>query len=57
MAAVTEDHGVYNEPGDYFASDKYQNRPGRIRIWWYRRAIDKVNARVEALRRQARPTG
>ncbi len=53
MGAVADDHGVWEEPADYFASDQYQNRPGRLRGWLYRGIIGKVNARVEALRRQS----
>lgn len=50
MAAVTDDHGTWNDPADYFASSQYQNRPGPIRMWIYRQVIRRINTRVEWLR-------
>lgn len=50
MAAVTDDHGTWNDPADYFASRRYRNRPGPFRMWLYRRMIGGINARVETLR-------
>lgn len=50
MAAVTDDHGVWDDPGDYFASPLYQNRPGLLRMLAYRLMIGSVNGKVERLR-------
>ena len=50
MVAVTDDHGVWDDPADYYASDRYRNRPGVLRMWAYRRLIGGVNRRVDALR-------
>ena len=51
MAAVTSDHGVWDDPRDYHASPLYRNRPGLLRMLAYRLMIGGVNARVERLRR------
>lgn len=51
MAAVTDDHGVWDDPGDYYESPLYQNRPGLLRMLAYRLMIGSVNGKVERLRR------
>lgn len=53
MAAVTDDHGVWDDPADYYASPLYQNRPGPLRMLAYRLMIGNVNRRVERLRKRA----
>lgn len=53
MAAITNDHGVWDDPSDYYGSPKYRNRPGLLRLWAYRWMIGTVNARVADLRRRA----
>lgn len=50
MQAVTDDHGSWDDPADYYASPLYRNRPGALRLWVYRRMIAGINRRVEALR-------
>jgi hypothetical protein len=50
MAAVSEDHGTWEDPSAYYADTKYKNRPGRLRIWFYRRLIGGINRGVERLR-------
>lgn len=50
MAAVTDDHGTWDDPSAYYANAKYRNRPDGIRMWFYRHLIGGVNNRVEALR-------
>jgi transglutaminase-like putative cysteine protease len=50
MAAVSDDHGTYDDPAEYYASDKYQNRPSRLKLWLYRQLVDGINERVERLR-------
>ncbi|NDJ74909.1 MAG: transglutaminase family protein [Chloroflexi bacterium] len=50
MDAVTDDHGVWGDPADYYASDKYANRPNLAKLLAYRLMIGQVNGRVAALR-------
>lgn len=50
MAAVTDDHGTWDDPSEYYANSKYMNQPDRIRMWFYRQLIGGVNRRVEQLR-------
>ena len=50
MAAVTGDHGVWDDPSDYYASPLYQNRPGFVRMLAYRLMIGGINRKVERLR-------
>ncbi|MBG53067.1 MAG: hypothetical protein CML99_11730 [Rhodobiaceae bacterium] len=50
MAAVTDDHGVYDEPADYFQTALYENRPGPIKLLLYRICVAAINRRVEAMR-------
>ena len=50
MAAVTDDHGVFDEPAEYFQSALYENRPGPIKLLLYRISVAAINRRVEALR-------
>jgi len=54
MGAVTDDHGVWDDPADYYASDRYRNRPGRLKQLLYRWAIRGANRRVDAVRRAGR---
>jgi transglutaminase-like putative cysteine protease len=50
MAAVSDDHGTYDDPAEYYASDRYRNRPSRLKLWLYRQLVDGINERVERLR-------
>ena len=51
MAAVTDDHGTWDDPSAYYASSKYKkNRPDGLRMWLYHHLIGGVNRRVEKLR-------
>ena len=36
MDAVTEDHGFYEEPMDYYNTSKYKNRPNILTLFIYR---------------------
>ncbi|MEO1475391.1 MAG: transglutaminase family protein [Pseudomonadota bacterium] len=47
MAAVTDDHGVFDEPADYFHGELYKNRPGPLKLLIYRMQIAAINRRVE----------
>ena len=50
MAAVTTDQGVWDEPGQYYASGLYANRPGFFKLAVYRLLLPLLNARVAKLR-------
>lgn len=50
MDAVVEDQGVWDDPGEYFNTSLYQNRPGTIRLLVYRLAVWRINRRVAELR-------
>ncbi len=50
MAAVTDDHGTWDDPSAYYESENYRNRPDGFRMWVYRHLIGGVNRRVEAVR-------
>ncbi|MHA6325833.1 transglutaminase-like domain-containing protein [Roseivivax sp. CAU 1753] len=52
MAAVTDDHGIWDDPSDYYASESYRNKPDGFRMWVYRHLIGGINRRVETLRRE-----
>ena len=55
MDAVTEDHGIWDDPAAYYASPAYRNRPGALRSWLYRRVLGHVNERIARLRRSQPP--
>ncbi|MBN2435787.1 MAG: transglutaminase domain-containing protein [Spirochaetes bacterium] len=50
MDAVTDDHGLWYEPYDYYASHLYKNRPGIIKLIIYRIMIPRINKRVNQMR-------
>lgn len=50
MAAVTDDHGTWDDPSGYYESEHYRNRPDGLRMWAYRRLVGGANRRVDALR-------
>ncbi len=52
MAAVTADHGIWDDPAAYYVSDNYRNRPDGLRMWVYRLLIGGVNRRVQAVRNE-----
>lgn len=51
MDAVVADQGVWDEPGDYYASPAYKNRPGAFRLLMYRLLVGRINRTVQRLRR------
>ena len=53
MEAVTDDHGTWSDPADYYATPLYRNRPGRLKLWLYALLIDRINAKVRKLRDRA----
>jgi hypothetical protein len=50
MDAVAADHGVWDEPADYYRTDKYKNRPGPLKMFLYRLMIRRINERVTRMR-------
>jgi hypothetical protein len=51
MGAVVGDHGVWDDPVEYYATDHYQNRPNTMKLILYRLMISRINRRIESLRR------
>ncbi|MCF2141057.1 MAG: transglutaminase-like domain-containing protein [Candidatus Lokiarchaeota archaeon] len=51
MGAVTEDHGLWDDPGDYYSTSQYKNRPNLIKILLYRLMIGRINKKVERIRK------
>ncbi len=55
MDAVMEDHGIWEEPGQYYATDLYRNRPNAVTVLIYRLVIVPiVNGRIARMRSQCR---
>ena len=50
MDAVTEDVGIYEDPGEHFVTDLYKNRPNWFIYMVYRLSIIIANKRVKHLR-------
>ena len=50
MDAVVDDHGVWDDPADYYASSLYRNRPGFFKLLAYRLLVGSINRRVEGIR-------
>lgn len=50
MDAVVTDHGVWNEPTDYYRTDKYKNMPSSFKMSLYRLTIRRINGRVARMR-------
>jgi hypothetical protein len=50
MDAVVADHGLWDDPSDYYRTDRYRNRPGPLKMLLYRFLIRRVNARVARMR-------
>lgn len=50
MDAVKGDHGVWDEPADYYASPNYRNRPGVVRLFAYRILVGNANRQVQRIR-------
>jgi hypothetical protein len=51
MDAVVEDHGIWDDPSDYYATDLYKNPPNAVTLVLYRLLIGKVNKRIEHMRK------
>ena len=50
MCAVTEDHGVWNDPVEYYQSNLYRNRTNVLEQFLYRLFIPLVNKRIQKIR-------
>lgn len=57
MDAVLDDHGIWDEPMDYYKSPQYKNRPGFIKLLMYRIMIGSINHRVAVLRKKCASSG
>lgn len=57
MDAVLDDHGIWDEPIDYYRSPEYKNRPGFIKMLMYRLMIGSINRRVAILRKECVSSG
>lgn len=55
MDAVTDDHGVYDEPFDYYSGSKYKNRPNSFVLFVYRLLIKRVNNKIKKMRYSYQP--
>jgi hypothetical protein len=53
MDAVTDDHGTWADPADYYGTPLYRNRPGRLKLWLYVHWVESINAKVGRLRDRA----
>lgn len=54
MDAVVEDHGIWDEPSQYYESENYKNRPGIVKMVVYRLMISKINKKISQIRDQCR---
>ncbi len=50
MGAVSGDHGVWDDPGEYYATDLYGNRLNALKTLYYRWLIRRINRRVARMR-------
>jgi hypothetical protein len=50
MDAVTDDHGTYEEPMEYFKSSSYKNRPTWLKLLLYKMLVKRINKRISTLR-------
>ncbi|MGL1893242.1 MAG: transglutaminase-like domain-containing protein [Spirochaetaceae bacterium] len=50
MDAVTEDLGLWDNPWDFYKTDKYNNKVNVIKSLIYKISLKKINGRVEKLR-------
>lgn len=50
MGAVVEKQEAYDDPSEYFESDLYKNNLSELKMWFYRRAIIKINKRICKMR-------
>lgn len=50
MDAVVAAHGTWDEPADYYRTDKYKNRPGPLKMFLYRLMLRRINERVTRMR-------
>ena len=50
MGATTDDHGVWNDPMDYYMTSKYQNHPNMFTSLVYSLFLPYINQRIEKVR-------
>jgi hypothetical protein len=54
MGAVVEDHGLWDDPAEYFATDKYKNRPNALMMFLYRLKVGALNRTCAQMRNTRR---
>jgi len=54
MDAVTNDHGIYLDPLDYFESGNHKNNPSPIKLMIYKLNLKFINNRVKSIRQLGR---
>lgn len=54
MCAVIEDHGVWDDPIEYYQTNLYRNRPNALKQFLYRLFVPIINARIEKIRRSTK---
>ena len=52
MDAVVADHGIWDDPSDYYETGLYKNCPNAVTLLLYRLLIRRVNNRVEHMRKR-----
>jgi hypothetical protein len=50
MGAVVEDHGIWNDPADYFATEQYKNSPNTLVMFLYRMKVGSLNRTCNKMR-------
>ncbi len=50
MAAVIEDHGIWDDPLDYYQSSHYRNKPNQFKKYLYHLTLPWINSRINKIR-------
>lgn len=50
MDAVVGDHGTWDDPAAYYATNKYSNRPNPFILFLYRIAARRINKKIAGMR-------
>jgi hypothetical protein len=50
MDAVVGDHGTFDDPMDYYSTDRYKNKPHGIKALLYKNLIGMINGRIDRIR-------
>lgn len=52
MDAVTQDHGAYDDPSEYYRTKLYNNKVHPVKTVIYKKALPGINRRIKTLRNQ-----